>query len=278
MLLPHSERSVIQNDLAYYLTYTSNFNVYNTHRWDEILCHLWSLAVEEQFYLIWPFVILLTNKKYLVHAICLFMAIGFLSQLFVSTEFDIVLPFQCFDALGIGALLSWINLNKPEYLRKALQVFSALIILAFIYYFIALFAGRSVFIPDSTPSFAAAWLITFVLLRERKSEAKNIWVLNNRFLMLIGRISYGLYLYHLLIPYFTYRVMKRLDIYDSLRAAIPAPYFKSLINIGNFALLILIAWLSWNYIEKPILNLRKYFQKKTEPTPGLALPGKRVIA
>lgn len=278
VLIPHSSNAIIRHDFIYYLTYTSNFHIYNTHYWDEILCHVWSLAVEEQFYLIWPFVILLTNKKFLVHAICVFMLVGFVSQVFVSSEFDIVLPFQCFDALGLGALLSWINMYKPEYLKKAFKVLSVLIILCLAYYFIGQLAGYSVFVPDSAPSFAAGWLISFILLKEKEPASKHLWLLNNRFLMFLGRISYGLYLYHLIVPYFTLRAMQRLHIYAPLKETIPAPYLGYIISVGNFLILVTIAWLSWKYIEKPILDLRKHFQKKQEPDPGVTLTNKRLVA
>ena len=269
-LVPHSSREIIRNDLVYYLTYTANFNIYNTHYWDAILCHVWSLAVEEQFYLIWPFVMLFTNKRFLPHAICIFMFVGYVAQFWATSEFDIVLPFQCFDALGLGAILCWINMYKNDYLKKALNVLALLIGFCTLYYFVGSWIGRVTFFPDNTPSLVAGWFITYILLIEQKGEEKKLFLLNNRFLMFLGRISYGLYLYHLVVPYFSAHFLKRLQAYYPLKAALGARYFYYGLSALNFLLLLAIAWLSWKYIEKPILGLRKYLQKKPQQAPAVS--------
>lgn len=64
---------------GYYLSFTANFYIYDTKLWGQIT-HLWSIAVEEQFYLIWPWVILFINKKMLPFAILFFLLTGILSQ------------------------------------------------------------------------------------------------------------------------------------------------------------------------------------------------------
>ena len=46
--------TTINENIWYYITYTSNILFFNTQKWDGMLSHLWSLAVEEQFYLFWP--------------------------------------------------------------------------------------------------------------------------------------------------------------------------------------------------------------------------------
>ncbi len=55
----------IQKDGVYYFTYTSNFLFYSEQFFPGRLAHLWPLAVEEQFYIIWPFLIIFTLRKYL---------------------------------------------------------------------------------------------------------------------------------------------------------------------------------------------------------------------
>src|ERR1700754_2151344 len=57
-IFSESSGTEIRSALPYYLTYTSNFHFFYIDKWDGILSHLWSLAVEEQFYLLWPSIML----------------------------------------------------------------------------------------------------------------------------------------------------------------------------------------------------------------------------
>ena len=74
------------------------------------LLHLWSLAVEEQFYLVWPWVILLIPRRWLLPCIIAFIAIGAGTQyLMRDVALHSILPFTAFDAFGLGALLAWVG-------------------------------------------------------------------------------------------------------------------------------------------------------------------------
>ncbi|MDW3214149.1 MAG: acyltransferase [Ilumatobacteraceae bacterium] len=96
----------------WYLTYTSNWYIAFDEQWN-VATHAWSLAVEEQFYLFWPLVILLVPRRALPWVIGAMVAVGPVTRgvLVTATDMwrpgiDIITP-STFDALGLGAALAW---------------------------------------------------------------------------------------------------------------------------------------------------------------------------
>ena len=85
--------------------------------------HMWSLAVEEQFYLVWPFLLLFTPRKHTLKVI-FFLIIA--AILFKTTYFLMygpgpaikTLAISCGDSLGFGALVAYLQLYKPNILNK----------------------------------------------------------------------------------------------------------------------------------------------------------------
>ena len=82
LLLLIIKYSDIKDYLIYLLTYTTNIYMtfHNTYIGNRT--HLWSLAVEEQFYLIWPFIIFFINKKYLLRIIFMFIILSIVSKFY----------------------------------------------------------------------------------------------------------------------------------------------------------------------------------------------------
>src|SRR6185369_11926154 len=65
---------VIDN-IAYFVTYTSNLLPYRSGQ-SNVLSHTWSLAVEEQFYIVWPWLIILINRKFIKYILWAAIATG----------------------------------------------------------------------------------------------------------------------------------------------------------------------------------------------------------
>lgn len=250
----------MQNGFIYFLTYTSNYYFFKMQNWDVVVSHLWSLSVEEQFYIIWPLLMLFVPWKYIQKVILLFIVCGVVSQLvFRATQFGDILTSSCFDAFGLGALLAWQVLLKPVPMEKFYRLVSwmvipALLVLASIafdrsYYF--MFGRLAIRI-------VGLWFITYTVFREPSIGKSSRHLLNNKWLMRLGKISYGVYLYHLIIPTLLLKLSVRY-----LPSTIPfyqlgGIYFMILLMI-QFVVLISVSVISWHFIEKPFLNLKKYF-------------------
>lgn len=265
----HVSRIVITDikyELIYCLTYTINFYFYGLKYWGDLTTHFWTLAVEEQFYLLWPWVILLINKRYLIHAIIGYIVIGVISQsLIKDMEFGYLPTYTCFDSFGIGALISWITIFRPQYIQKMYKIFRMLAIAALIVFFIVFITDNTVFIaPQRTlRSLMAAWVISYIIYKGETDQLKLSFIFNNSVLIFIGKISYGIYLYHLFLPW----DIQLLDTY--INQYLPASalrYIQYIHFAENLTLLIFISWLSYAYFEKPITGLKRYFDfPKKEP-------------
>lgn len=257
----------IKGAFIYFATYTSNFYFYHLQAWDGMISHFWTLAVEEQFYLLWPWIILFVNKKYLLQVILFFIAIGICSQYILrEIEMGDILSISCFDAFGLGALLSWLTVFKPQALRSFYKIICLFALACLIIYAIGLYQ-HWMYIPVRTlVSVIALWIITYVVYMDKeKRQVQFSFVLNNRLLVFIGKISYGVYLYHRILPSLTNEVLNR---YLNNPFPFPEKYRVYVLFIENFALLILISWLSWILIEAPLLKLKKYFTYRSVVHPG----------
>jgi peptidoglycan/LPS O-acetylase OafA/YrhL len=251
----------IREHILYFLTYTSNFYFYKQQAWDGIVSHLWSLAVEEQFYLLWPWVILFTPRKYLLGAILLFIIVGTGSGYIIASrqlgDFALTLPFSCFDAFGLGALLAFILVFHKNQLALTCRVTGVAAIICFIQAASMQTQWPLVLLPDRTVyAIIALWLIARIVLAQEAGRKPSALLTNPR-LVFIGKISYGMYLFHLPLAW---------DVsilYDLINHWLPAalmPYQAYIVFAENMVLLVGLAWASWVLFERPILRFKQYFE------------------
>lgn len=229
-----------------------------------MLSHLWSLAVEEQFYLIWPWIILFVNKKYLLHVIGCFILTGVITQYYFSE----LLTFTCFDAFGLGALLAWQLTFMPSAGRKFHSALSVLAGIAMIFFTWGIVQQQWVLPLRTDISLVAVWLISYIVLKRENTRFK--WLLNNRAMVYTGRISYGIYLYHNIMPTFNWRFIEKY--YNPMtHDFFLKDYWLQLFWIENGILVLLTACLSYELIEKRFLRLKRYFKyREQEKVSGVA--------
>lgn len=246
----------IRQIFIWFLTYTSNIYFYLIQNWAGSLSHLWTLAVEEQFYIIWPFIMLFIPKKYLFRTIILIITSGpvFRSVLFLmsngtaaDSDFIHILTPSCMDSFGLGALLAYAliyNSKITDFLKYKFTLFSLGSIVVIITLLFTDENIMSVFLFRLCVSIASLFVISKAL-SGFKGTLK--YFFENRVLIYLGKISYGLYLYHKFIP----SVYINLGFPDSDNL-----FFKFL---SYSLMLIIIASVSWYLIEKPLNGLKKHF-------------------
>lgn len=253
-------------DYSSYLTFTANFDMNKNEYWGN-MAHLWSMSVEQQFYLCWPFVILFVPKRFLPYLILLFITTGIISQHVNTTrEFRFLLPQTCLDALGLGALLAWVVVLKNKFLPFFLNILSCLCILALLLIILDVYGKYSFYLNHRTLiAIIISWAIAYFVLHQNDKRNYFLRAFNTKPLLLAGKISYGIYLYHVVLFTYCYKLI------DPLNTLLLFPSFlrtnQYFLISENLLVVIAIAWLSWKFFELPVSNLKRYFKpQKTTPS------------
>jgi peptidoglycan/LPS O-acetylase OafA/YrhL len=259
----------------WHASYLSNVCFYR-YGWQGTLSHFWSLAVEEQFYLIWPFLMLMLPARSLLTGIvaCIvaapFYALtmntfdpGFSGQPNQMTA-TILMP-SCMSALGMGALVAYAVQQKIRVRALTRWLLAAGL------------AGVVTWYACDRPE----WLKPFYRLAEDcvlgwlvYSSAKGFggaigWFLECAPINYLGKISYGLYIIH--------NFAERLTLNAIILLGSPQWLVKLFhLEPGRMLLFIIVtvglASFSWHFFEKPINNLKRYFPYPTKPIIRRAAP------
>ncbi len=220
--------------------------------------HLWTLAVEEQFYLLWPWAVLFLPRRALPHAMFALIAIAMLCRLTAWTLETSYLYLNIFtlsnlDTLGAGAFLAWrwrTNESQPISPATArLMVASGVGLLLMIGYLSLCHPTERNTLLLILGSASVLLFVPLIDAAARGTTGQLGVLLNLPPLVYLGKISYGLYVLHPFVE----------TLYDHVSTQTMLPQFW-LIRIPLLAAAsILLAALSWHLFEYPINKLKRYF-------------------
>ncbi len=264
--------------------YAGNFYTAKFGWPDTSIAQLWTLAIEEQFYLVWPLVIWLfsrpTLKTGIVFALLAFPFLraativagfpGTFTYMFTLCHLDGLLAGALLSVVirerGIGALEEWSQRRWFKTLDRLLLFSGALLFAIYCFWlgnqeFIFNFFLFPAFV-QCTYMTALAFVFGFIVLRAIMPDA-NIWrrVLNLKWLRRAGKYSYAIYIFNEAICTW---VGSSLPVPALFRNLPPSWNFIENVYfiVVEFALSIGAAVISWNVLEKHFLKLKKYFPYK----------------
>jgi peptidoglycan/LPS O-acetylase OafA/YrhL len=202
------------------------------------LLHLWSLGIEEQFYIVWP-VILWAFWRFKVVRFPLIASLTISSlawniyQSQLDLTHDFYSPLTRFWELSAGAWLAFHLSRRPQTHQLA----------NFISGFAVLLLSAAVFVIDSKKAFPGGWALmpvvgAVLLIYAGPTAWCNRVLFSNRIVVWLGAISYPLYLWHWPALAFA-RIVEG-----------TTPSFS--VRLGAVTLSVLLAWVTFVWVEKPI--------------------------
>jgi peptidoglycan/LPS O-acetylase OafA/YrhL len=245
----------------------------NALKHSNFLDHFWSLSVEEQFYIFWPLLILLVPEKALKRLSLSFIVLGpfFRIALFLihrsgvfrflgdpASVFIYPLPFSHIDAFAFGAYISRYSIPKAK--GQFFFLLAALPIIGYVSNYLAtggigpISAFGFPLLLDNAYQFIWGYSLlnyffavtVYVVAREKLFVS----FLDGRVMQYLGKISYGLYVYHFPVVWFSGRIRD---------FGLSEPIAKVLTALIAFLVTLLIASASYYWLEKPLLALKDRF-------------------
>jgi peptidoglycan/LPS O-acetylase OafA/YrhL len=241
-------------------TYTSNI-FFATHHWGDAghIGHFWSLAVEEQFYLVWPWLLVFLPRQRLLPLVIAVISLGPLYRFYAFHQYgpgDVargVFTLAVIDSLGIGALLAILTRTIPAARLRHWLLYVGLLVGLGGYFILVAIGDRG---PGDELSFgltttAAALVFGWLVV----GAAKGYLGVLGRLLALqpfvyVGKISYGVYVFHNLVIAAVIKAGPRVgfDYHPGIRGLIVVT-----------AVTIAVASLSWHFFERPLNGLKRHF-------------------
>jgi peptidoglycan/LPS O-acetylase OafA/YrhL len=231
--------------------------------------HLWSLCIEEHFYLVWPLaVFLMARRPRTLIAVCLAVSLGAMLARMTGSLMGlswwttyVLTPFRL-DGLALGAFLA-VMARQPGGLDRLVRalpsvavVAAALLAVTFIWTRLVSRDGMELVLPVRAAVIQvllACLLVWALVARERSSISR---FFRSRWLIFLGTYSYGLYVYHHFISYYLTVNHTERELAQWLGSHGAAIALQATLGM---AVSIAIAYVSYEFFEKRFLGLKRFY-------------------
>jgi peptidoglycan/LPS O-acetylase OafA/YrhL len=258
-----NESFVEKSNWLYYIFFTSNFEVaiIKILPSSAILGILWSIAIEEQFYLIWPHLTKHFKKGSFVLLCCLIIVASIIFRFYYRDDYSIIYyhTLSVISDMAIGGLIAYFAFFNNTFLNWVIKRPRYQIILLYVVTFSLIYFKKQLFgyegIPIVMERVIFGLLFGSILLEQNYCKNSLFKLSKIKILSLLGKYTYGLYMYQFIGIVLALRISKILGTNQTLYGVILLETLLALIFT------IIIAVVSYYVLEKRFLKLKDTFSK-----------------
>ena len=213
--------------------------------------HLWSLAVEEHYYLIWPMLVMSFTRDRLLKIIVFAIVLSIVTRLLLIHYSTFYFTLSRLDGLAIGSAIGIFAREQAglrRFVRSAWILFLLIVPLLVVSQFFVSGRGLAAVEVFKSTLIAVTYACIIVLAVEDRLGRSLKRVLGSRALGSVGKYSYAMYVLH---PFVISSVFRRGIGHNAAGLLISA--------VGIY----LAAWLSWTILESRFLRLKRHFEYRT---------------
>ena len=245
------EETFFSKQIWFYIFFSANIPfVFNTPIM--LLAHYWSIGVEEQFYIFWPWLVKLKIARFVsfVILIFIFLIITKISVWYFwgsSSYIYRLIHVTRFHCMMLGALGAFLYFKQ----NKIVDYFFSNRLICFLSWLLFVLITVDVIHIPALLSQEVFAFISLMMILSQVIAHQRFLSLETKIFDFVGKISYGIYVIHPLVIVLLSKIYK--PIY------LPLQFKYILVYTSVVTLTIFLSWLSYTYFEKPFLKLKTRF-------------------
>lgn len=241
--------------LLYYLLFVNNFDYIKCSPDSSVLSVLWSVAIEEQFYLIWPLILYFVNPIKVYVPLVILLVLSLLFRI-INVENLLILQIHTISVISdmiVGGLFAYLSYFNPKFTEFIKNLSKTNTLLLYITVLITFLFRQYLFdyaIIKPFERIIIAILFSMIIVEQNLGSNSLFKMKNYKIISKLGTYTYGLYCTHFIALLAIHTLFNKFHMENSL--------FDLFVleGIAAFILSVVLAYLSYNYFEIYFLNFK----------------------